>query len=259
MESARSVVVGAVSLVALAACCNVPPEGQQQAAIAAADEADVFSVADGVDCPEMGPGGYVFWMEPRAVQPGDTVDLVPYFTEMPGAFERLPGACVSVEETIGGEYLTLSRREDGTLRAVVSEDVEPGVNMRIDTLYAGEHPIAARLETYTPAANPLVGRWKQDGSDCPAESAVRELIFSAGGDISVTWTPFESYKDYWGDYTYDVATGAFSFTPKSGNQIPEDMVQSGTATVDGDRLVLETAFLGTPSQASGPCLGDFTR
>ena len=56
---------------------------------------------------------------------------------------------------------------------------------------------------------------------------MRELVFTGGNEISVTWTPFEVYKDYWGRYTDDPDTGAFNFEIEGGNQFPGDMVTEG--------------------------------
>ncbi len=76
--------------------------------------------------------------------------------------------------------------------------------------------------------NPLLGGWRQSGwklctpaPSLPAGSIdppVEELLFNPDGTFSVTWTPFERYRDYWGHYKYSVVTkGA---PPASGGVSP---------------------------------------
>ena len=88
---------------------------------------------------------------------------------------------------------------------------------------------------------------------------MQELVFTGSGDFSVTWTPFEAYKDYWGSYTYDADTGAVSFEIKSGNQTPEDVVLEGAAQVSGDELSFDGVSFGTPRNAESACRGKFLR
>ncbi|MFN7165324.1 MAG: hypothetical protein ACK4P2_10955, partial [Hyphomonas sp.] len=61
----------------LAACANPPEEGAAPAAPAPAPAP--------VSCaPPSGFGGYIFWLEPPAVLPGDSIVLKPWFTTRPG-------------------------------------------------------------------------------------------------------------------------------------------------------------------------------
>lgn len=217
------------------------------------------AILSGEACPDVGEKAYFFWMEPRSAEPGEQIALHPYWTDNPGAYNDLPPGCLGDLEVTPEDAVAFSRDETGLATATISETIEPGTRLMLEGRYAGRYGISGPVDVFIRAANPLVGIWRQDGSDCPPESAVRELVFSGAGVMSVTWTPFETYKDYWADYTFDPASGAFSFDVDGGNQIPEDIISEGAARIEGDRLILDGVFLGTPRQAMGECDGDFVR
>jgi hypothetical protein len=69
----------------------------------------------------------------------------------------------------------------------------------------------------------------------------------------VTWVPFESYKDYWGTYTFDLAQGTLELTITGGNTIPEDVDGEGRFARDATgALILTDLWLGTPSLERDP-------
>ncbi|WP_300395647.1 hypothetical protein [Henriciella sp.] len=213
----------------------------------------------GEACPDVGERAYFFWMQPRSAEPGDEISLSPYWTDMPGSYNDLPPGCVGDLEAFPEDAVTFDRQDDGLAIASISADAEPGTRVRLEATYRGAYALSGIVDIYREEENPLVGLWRQAGDSCPPESAVRELVFTGGNEMSVTWTPFEVYKDYWADYQYDPQTGAFSFEVEGGNQIPEDIVAAGTAQVDGDRLVFKDVFFGTPRQAEGGCRATFVR
>ena len=112
--------------------------------------------------------------------------------------------------------------------------------------------------TCQPDANdPFQGRWKersaiscQDQSETPG--SIAEIIFCQNS-FSVTRTPFESFTDYFGDYTLDPATGALTLTITGGNVIPADADLSGTVEFRSDgTIVLRDIFLGSFDGGSDP-------
>lgn len=113
------------------------------------------------------------------------------------------------------------------------------------------------LLVFDPKRAPIVGTWTEKaqiacdgGQEIVPAGALRELIFDAGGSFSATWLPFETRKDYWGTYTHNVESGALAMTVSDGNYKPDDLVTSGTATIDGQRrLVLKGIWLGTAPMA----------
>lgn len=93
----------------------------------------------------------------------------------------------------------------------------------------------------------LTGYWTEVGdAACPVSALpVRELHFKADGTFEVTWQPFETYVDYWGDYQFDPATGAISLTPTGGNYRPTDADLNGRAAIGPDGLLrLSELFFG---------------
>nr|WP_321509376.1 hypothetical protein [uncultured Hyphomonas sp.] len=234
---------------ALAAC---------QSADGDADADAVKATLSGEACPDIGDRAYFFWMQPRSAEPGDKIALTPYWTDMPGAYNDLPPGCLDELSVYPEGAATFSREADGLAIATIGEDVEAGTRVLLSGSYRG-HGLTGPVEVYRAADNPLVGTWRQDRENCPASSAIQELVFTGGGDFSVTWTPFEVYKDYWGTYTYDPETGAIHLDVEGGNQIPEDIVPDGTVVLSEDALSFETLSFGTPGQAEGVCTGSFPR
>ncbi len=105
-----------------------------------------------------------------------------------------------------------------------------------------------------PGGSALAGRWHQSSPVCaggdPAPMPVAELEFDAdaAGRFAVTFVPFETYKDYWGRYRFDPASGALVLTVERGNAVPEDLDLDGRArfAADGELIVEDIAF-GTPN------------
>jgi hypothetical protein len=194
------------------------------------------------DCPDPGAGGYFFTTETRSVEAGDVMSLQPYFSAYPGMSEALPAACltdVKIDDAKGG---VIARTDNGEPYITVANDAREGTVYNVSARYR-ENSVEGRFSVFNPTANPLVGQWSQSSSDCAPEAVINELIFSADGTFSVTWMPFESYKDYWGRYDFDTETSELSLTVKSGNDIPED-VRSGTVRFTETGFALETASFG---------------
>lgn len=120
----------------------------------------------------------------------------------------------------------------------------------------GRRVVSTNVRVYTREANPLAGRWAQEmpaagaGGETPRfYEQINELHFKADGTFSVTWVPFECYKDYWGTYTSDKETGRLKLTIDRGNHMPADVNGDGTFTLDGSgRLALKGICLGSPSE-----------
>ncbi len=157
-----------------------------------------------------------------------------------------PGEGVDIDPTTG--LLTVDpATPNGSVYTVIA-DVENGRRV-----------VSTELHVFTPEANPLVSFWFEIAQiDCatggevvPADT-IEELIFGADGTFSVTWFPFEVYKDYWGTYTFDPATGSLELTITNGNHIPPDFDGSGTYTLDAaGRLILTDIWFGNPPTSTG--------
>lgn len=107
--------------------------------------------------------------------------------------------------------------------------------------------------------NPLVGYWRQADSDnCARRGRVEELIFQADGKFKVTWTPFESYVDYWGTYTFDPASGRLDLSVEDGNYVPGD-VTSGPLVLAGDTFTLAEPMSFGTSPLGQRCAAPFRK
>lgn len=107
------------------------------------------------------------------------------------------------------------------------------------------------------------GIWKQESIACTGETPVepvRELEFLNDGEFLLTYKPFKNYHDFWGDVSFDMATGAFALTIKGGNSIPTFVEMSGTAHfASAQKLVLDGFFLSAPRADGGRCSYVFGR
>jgi len=98
----------------------------------------------------------------------------------------------------------------------------------------------------TQIGDPLVGYWRQGQEECAGSAPIHELVFEADGRFSVTWLPFETYKDYWGRWRRDRTTDGLELTVEGGNYIPADLETSGVIHLDGNALTLGQMSLGSP-------------
>ena len=111
---------------------------------------------------------------------------------------------------------------------------------------------------FTLESQPLVGLWRQQSrSECTPEkdqvpvSPINEMEFRANGWFSVTWQPFETYRDYWGSYTADKATGALTLTIENGNYVPGNFSGTGKFKLkDKKTLEMDGIFLGEKRSAT---------
>jgi len=96
--------------------------------------------------------------------------------------------------------------------------------------------------------NPMVGRWTEESS----QQAIAELIFNDNMTFSVTWIPFETYKDYWGTYAFDLEKGILEIKVKSGNYIPPDINPKGFFGLSAEQktLAINELYFGTRSGCS---------
>lgn len=124
----------------------------------------------------------------------------------------------------------------------------------------GRHVVQTEVHVFTPQSSPLVGYW-QEQTQLPCDGRaelvpplpIEELVFAADGTFAVTWTPFESYVDYWGTYTVDLTQGTLDLLVTGGNDIPTDFDGQGRVALAAEgELLLTELWLGTPRSESGP-------
>lgn len=162
---------------------------------------------------------------------------------------------------------------DGYL--TISRLAPAGLTFRIyGSVDGGRRIISTEVIVVTPDAFPLRGYWSQtqtlhcDGSAGPADNPIQELAFHANGRFSVTWFPFEVYKDYWGFYSAGLpGSGHLSMAMQGGNYMPSGFRGDGTYSIrkreDGSReLTIHGVTFGADpmhkdSQQPADCGGVF--
>lgn len=129
--------------------------------------------------------------------------------------------------------------------------------------------VEGRVLVIDPRPQPWAGSWTETSrlacaapgkagrpDATPADKAplIREFVLDEDGTFTVTWFPFERYKDYWGTYTVDRKSGAVTFTITGGNHDPgKEADLSGTLRVEPNGgLVLTDLYLGAPSGSTPP-------
>jgi len=221
-----------------------------------------------------------FWIDAEAVHPGDSLPLkavsalgrTATWTPPP-----IPASCLVDWRITPAGIAALS---DDRLSLMVSPDARLGETLTLEAR-APDGPVARHVRTIENPASPpanappmddsdeaaLTGLWRQVEIDCadrpqPSEP-VRELEFRAPGRFWVTFLPFETYRDYWGEVDFDPAAGRLTLTVEGANSEPENAILSGAARLeaDGRRLVLDGFNLGNAHHfnAGGPCRYVFAR
>lgn len=189
----------------------------------------------------------IWWFGPLELAPGASVSLEAYWTDRPHSLERAPRHCVTDIEFSSEGIVELEA--DGVSIRVV--DDAPAAALVTITGRVGDQPLEAQIRVVRPEEAPLRGTWRQTTATCSDEvmpAPIQELAFNATGGFSVTWTPFEVYKDYWGAYRFDPAVRSFGAEVESGNQRPANLDLAGTASVAGDELILEDVWFGDPGR-----------
>ncbi len=125
----------------------------------------------------------------------------------------------------------------------------------------GVCPDGLSVETcgdFVPAGD-LGGTWRElawvlcgTGERVVPNDPIAELIMG-GNTYMLTYDSglFETYRDFWGDYTFDYETGMLSMTIDTGNFIPEPTDLRGWALEEGDQVRLVDMLLGDKGGPGG--------
>lgn len=97
---------------------------------------------------------------------------------------------------------------------------------------------------------PWTGCWTEvaqldcgSGQEFEPEEIIEEFRLTAGGSFSVTWSPFEHFVDYAGQYEAHEASGAIELT--MGDRAPPNARGQGSyAITDQGELILDGIWLG---------------
>ncbi len=161
-----------------------------------------------------------------------------------------PGDCTSGWSVSDPTLATLSADHESVR---IAPDATPGSTVIVSYRIKGQS-VGAKLLIVARDAIVLTGRRGQSAVEgCDRLIPIGELEFTADGHFSVTYHPFETYRDYWGTYRLDPATGALSMSVEGGNDRPGGLDLEGTARFAADgKLVLEDMYLGQPSSGGPP-------
>lgn len=201
------------------------------------------------------------------LSPGDSTTLRPKLYQGPAIVDG-DNACirdlvVTPGDGADDDDYTLTKLEDGSYRLTVSEDATPGGSFKLSAGYGSSREIGDIVYVYDTERWPLEGVWSQPRKECGA-SSIGELEINRGG-FSVTWQPFESYKDYWGSYTFDRAEsdgieGTLVIEPSGGNFMPFGKNQRTLQVrVDGDMLTILDGDFGQHRSGQRLCEAPFRR
>ncbi len=110
---------------------------------------------------------------------------------------------------------------------------------------------------YKGETNPIVGTWEEytsvscDNEIIDSKNKFQELVFEPNNKFTFTWTPFETYIDYWGSYSYDANSGELKMKITGGNFVPVDADLEGKVTLqNGGRTSLEGIYFGSLANQS---------
>jgi len=198
-------------------------------------------------------------MEPTVqMKPGETRQLLLGVVECCYVFEPVDACATwSVSPSNGATI----HEDTGVL--TVDPDTQSGAMFTVAAdVEEGRRLVTVQVYVYTTEANPLVGNWREEAQfacetwqEVIPQERIGELQFRADGSFSVTWYPFEIYRDYWGGYRYDLEDGTLDLTIDGGNYVPEDVDGSGYLEFDDqERLVLRDLWLGTPDGGTAAAL-----
>jgi hypothetical protein len=182
-------------------------------------------------------------------RPGSTLDIDLGKTECCYSFEAIP-ACAEYSVTpqnaatidpVTGVLTIDPATPSGTTVHVVADVQDGAKKVELD------------IHVYTPEAMPQVGSWREskvlscaDGSELDPVESIEEIEFWADGTYSVTWHPFEIYRDYWGPAALDLVSNNVNLGISGGNFTPTNFDGTGTfELVDANTLKLQNVWLGT--------------
>lgn len=173
---------------------------------------------------------------------GTVVRIIPKVDISPAGTAELPLRCTSGWSVVGPARLGEDRKS-----LTIAPDAPVGATVTVAFRYA-DKPVEARFKVVARDEIVLTGRWSQqslEGCADPAPEPVRELELRPENGFSVTFTPFETYRDYWGSYAWDADTGRLRLTVVGGNFVPGNLDLEGEAELKEGRLRLKDVFLGS--------------
>lgn len=200
----------------------------------------------------LAPGAHFILLETdtRIYRQGADVRVTPKANVAPGGTIEIPLRCTSNWSVTGPARLSEDRRT-----ASIDPDAPPGAIVSVGFDHVRGR-VDSRFQVIGRDEVVLTGARAQQGIEgCGVTERIGELEFGIGNRFSVTFMPFETYRDYWGTYTFDAATGRLRLQVEGGNFVPSGLDLEGQAELSSGRLVLRDMFLGSRQGAvpQGSC------
>ena len=198
-----------------------------------------------VSCAGGQAGTPVLWIGTREVAPGGLIAAQPFYAVRPGVASPVAANCLT--------NWALSADAPAALApalglAVVAPEAADGTRFTLTATVAGR-PVSGEVRVSDPALHPLAGHWHQTKEQVCGTQVLRaptrpigDLVFTAAGDFSLTWQPFESYRDYWGTYRHDRRSGSLTLEITGGNRPPANRTATGKAHLDTDGVLIITGL-----------------
>lgn len=239
-------------LITVSACAQAPAE----TVVVAQAEAPEQVITDHEAC------GYypAIFLGPPIARQG--ADMVVEVREPVGAYapRPIPPELLTGWKASPTGQVTVAR--DGKSMKVLA-NATPGTDVTLSASFCGKRDITRTIRIVGKDEPVLTGLWREQSRQCAGETPkdpVNELEFKDVGEFSVTYFPFESYRDYWGAYAFDAATGMLSMTTTGGNRVPTNPKLSGRATLTAEgTLMLERFYLSQPETVGGVCTYTFKK
>ena len=188
-------------------------------------------------------------VDPRPARQGTTLRIAAMQRRGP-AWHDVPLDCTS-DWSVSDPSLATLAEDRKSLH--IATDASPGATVTISYRIKGE-TVTASLVVIAKDAFVITGRRGQRRAEgCDGYAPIGELEFTAGGGFSVTFQPFESYKDYWGGYLLHRETGALTLKITGGNRQPPWLDLEGKVRIaDDGAMLLEDMYLGQPDGRPPP-------
>jgi hypothetical protein len=171
---------------------------------------------------------------------GAVVGVTPTLDKSPAGTVAVPVRCTTDWSVTGPATLSADRT-----RVTIAPDAPPGSIVTVAYRHGGAK-VEARFKVIARDEVVLTGRYSQSGLEgCSSVPLVGELEFQPENRFSVTFTPFETYRDYWGSYSFDPATKQLRLKVEGGNFVPSNLDLEGEAEMAEGRLRLKGLFLGS--------------
>lgn len=232
-------------LIAVSACAQAP-----ESAVVAEIQAPEQVITDHEAC---GYNAAIFLGPPIARQGADMVVEV---REPVGAYapRPIPSELLTGWKAAPAGQVNVAR--DGK-SMVVLPSATPGTEVTLSASFCGKRDIKRTIRIVGKDEPVLTGLWREKSKTCTGETPqdpVNELEIEDIGEFSITYFPFESYRDYWGTAVFDAKAGTLTMATTGGNRVPQGAKLSGKASITPEgQLVLDGFFLSQPQATGGLC------